>query len=294
MNRMINVSMLFMVFIFVLPCAEAKDELKVTYIANEGFLFESGGHKVVTDPLFGKEDLSFCDVPPPEVIEKLLAAKSPFDNVDVVFISHDHVDHFDEAMVLEYLENNTHCKVVTTEQAEERLKKHERYEKLKGRILAFYPPAGVELKLIVNGINMTIMRLKHCTYMEIDKETGKEVDRHRNKQNLGILFEVGGNKIFHNGDSAMENPEEYKAFNLIEREIDVALSGSLFWQPLSEKVELVNKTLQPKQLIAMHLSKGRKSKYKAYKDTIQESLPPIWYFESPMDWKVYPSKAKAK
>lgn len=285
LSKVVLILILSSAFHFV---AEAKDELKVTYIANEGFLLESGGRKVLIDALFGKEDLDFCDVPPRALLKEMLAAEPPFDDVNLVIVSHDHVDHFDEAMVIEYMIKNPHCELIGTAQAVERLKKSENHESLKARIHGVTPPAGTKKTMTVNKIEVSVLPLKHCTYYETDKTTGEKVDRHRNEQNIGVIIKLGDQKILHIGDSAMDDVEEYKAFDLIKEKIDVAMLGSIFWKPFAQRVELVNKAIQPKSIIPMHLEKGDKDKYSAYKEAIQESLPPITFFKKPKEKRTFP------
>jgi hypothetical protein len=41
----------------------------------------------------------------------------------------------------------------------------------------------------------------------------------------------------------MHDVEKYLAFDLIEKEIDVAVLGSIFWPPFSKRVELVNEVI---------------------------------------------------
>lgn len=290
MNRIVFISLFFLSFVVA---AEANDALEVVYIANEGFMLESGGDKVLIDALFGKEDLGFCDVPPRALLKKLLAAAPPFDDVDLIVVSHDHLDHFDAEMAAEYLKNNAQCELIGTEQVEASLKKCKDYESLKGRIHGVTPAAESIQKMTVNEIEVSVLRLKHCTYCETDKETGEKIDRHRNMQNIGVIIQLGNNKIFHIGDSGMDNVEEYKAYNLIREEIDIALLGSIFWPPFSIRTDLVNKAIQPKQIVAMHLDRGNKDKYLAYRESIQEDVPPITIFKEPMEQKVFSKAAES-
>ena len=284
-NRIVLI--LFLLSLFTLK-SNAQEELLVTYIANEGFLLESSGKKVLIDALFGTKDLSFADVPTPKALENLMASKPSFDNVNIVLITHDHVDHFDVDLVITYLDKNLFTELIGTDQVIDRLKTSKNYEKLKDRIHAVTPPFGSSKKLNLNGIDILILRLKHCTYYVKDEKTGKKIDRHRNKQNNGYIIKLGNYRILHIGDSAMDDFKEYQDFHLVQEKIDVAFLGSLFWPPYEPRIEMVNKYIQPKHIVLMHLDKGNKEKYFSLKEKYKDKLiAPITIFETSLESKIF-------
>lgn len=83
--------------------ASADDEPpRVLYIANMGAMIENGDTRILFDPLFHYEHDTYDRVPP-EVEAAMLAGEEPFNNIDAVFISHHHGDHFDPATILELM-----------------------------------------------------------------------------------------------------------------------------------------------------------------------------------------------
>jgi L-ascorbate metabolism protein UlaG (beta-lactamase superfamily) len=77
------------------PGAEAR------YLANEAILVTAGETKILFDPLFST---SFgYPLVAPDVRAQIMAGEAPFDGVDVVFVSHVHGDHFDAAVMNQYL-----------------------------------------------------------------------------------------------------------------------------------------------------------------------------------------------
>ena len=217
----------------------------------------------------------------------MLAAEHPFDDVDLIVVTHDHLDHFNAALVLAYMQSNPRCRLIGTEQVKERLKKRECFESIEKRVHAVTPPKGGAKNVSVNGVEVEVLRLKHCAYHETDEATGEKIDRHRNEQNIGVVVCLGGNRILHIGDSAMDDVEEYMNFDLVPEKIDIAMLGSIFWPPFSKRVELVNKAIQPKRIIAMHLDQGSKDKYFTYREAMQKELPPITIFKKSLDSMVY-------
>ena len=73
------------------------------YLGNEAVMVERGDTKIVFDPLF-REDYGQYQRVPAEIEAALMAGTAPFDGIDAVFISHYHDDHFDPALMLDYLE----------------------------------------------------------------------------------------------------------------------------------------------------------------------------------------------
>ncbi|MEM1381558.1 MAG: MBL fold metallo-hydrolase [Pseudomonadota bacterium] len=81
------------------------DEETVQYLANEGIMVTHGAVKVLFDPLFNK-GFGQYQLLPPAIKEKLVAGLPPYDDVDVVFVSHSHDDHFAVDEMAAYLASN--------------------------------------------------------------------------------------------------------------------------------------------------------------------------------------------
>jgi len=86
------------------------------YLGNEAVMVERGDTKIVFDPLF-REDYGQYQRVPAEIEAALMAGTAPFDGIDAVFISHYHDDHFDPALMLEYLEAQPAVELYGPEQA---------------------------------------------------------------------------------------------------------------------------------------------------------------------------------
>lgn len=75
---------------------------------------------------------------------------------------------------------------------------------------------------LINDLGVRVYRLVHGPYLVKDPTAGKTINRHRDIQNLGFLFNVGAVKIFHCGDSSPRCMEDYEHFRLDREGIDVA------------------------------------------------------------------------
>src|SRR5687768_9408924 len=73
--------------------APSTGELAITYVANEGVLLESDGVRVLIDALVRPNSLHYAVLPdgPREAIE---TAVPPWEGIDLILVSHMHVDHF--------------------------------------------------------------------------------------------------------------------------------------------------------------------------------------------------------
>ena len=272
----------FLIFYFVLCCSlsYAVDEggkISVTYIANEGFLIESGDKKILIDALFKNNAIDFCDVPSEETIRNILTVKPPFDDVDLLLFTHQHIDHFDADLALTYMKNNKNCNLIGPQQVVDQLSESEGYKEITERVHSITPPIGHSEHTNVNGIKLLVLRFQHSSYFATDVETGKEVDRHKNIQNLGFMINLGNYKILHIGDSFLQNIDEYKAYRLDKEKIDIAF---LLFDPL--RIEAVKTYIKPKNIIMMHLPKDKQS-YFNLRDTYQSSIAPTTIFTEELE-----------
>src|SRR5215216_4933342 len=67
--------------------------LEITYIANEGVLISSGDKQVLIDGLHREYQRDYAFLPAAQR-EKIENAKAPFDKIDLILVSHTHLDHF--------------------------------------------------------------------------------------------------------------------------------------------------------------------------------------------------------
>ena len=210
--------------------------LTVTYLANEGFLLEGGGGKVLVDALFGA-GLSGYPVVPSAVRKRLEAAEAPFDDVDLVLATHFHGDHFDAAAVRRFLQASPGTLFVSTHQAVSRLREagftNER------QLAARLPAEGEVEALSAGSVQLQIFNLHH----------GR--DRRPPVENLGFLITVADQRVLHIGDTEV-TVGDVAALQLASRQIDIALLP--VWFLTYPEWMAVTRTLEAGQIIGMHLA----------------------------------------
>ncbi len=257
----------------------SQNECKITYISNEGFLIETNGKKVLIDGLFDKIDGNWCDSPSGNLLESLKNSTPPFDNIDLIAITHNHIDHFNEDVVVNQLLSNQKALVICPNQVEEVLANNANYEKFSDRIISITPPMYCDTNIVISEIPIRILRFEHSHYMEEDSITGEKINRHRNIENLGYLFTIDGITIFHCGDTNPLNEKEYSTFSLNNEEIDIAFLERLFYAYGAKGMDIINKYIAPEQIIVMHINPSNKSIYVNHFKSVEN----IKVFENKME-----------
>ena len=241
-------------------CARQSDKqpLKVTYVGNEGFLIECGGRKILIDALFGGWDADWCQVPPDSVVELMKAASPPFDNVDLIAVTHAHVDHFDAEIVAAHMKNNPRGILVCSEQTRQKLDSAGYGADIGDRIRVVPASGDSGLAMQIAGIGLTVFPTPHGAYWETDEKTGERVNRHRNVQHLEFVFSIGGRIIYHSGDSSFNDFERYHSSGLDRFQIDLAfLQWWCAWNAGGVQQKVVREVIRPDRIIVMHLPPGK-------------------------------------
>jgi len=244
--------------------------VEITYIANEGVLISAGGKQVLIDGLHREYQPAYAFLPAAER-ENIETAKPPFDKIDLILVSHMHLDHFHPESIGRYLHHNPKALLVSSQQVVDEVEKNFKdYQSVKGRVIGATPSWKEKVAMKVAGIDIEILRLRHGA------------GRHANIQNLGHVIKLGGKKLLHIGDAdtAVENFDE---FNLDEEGIDIAFLP--FWFLLgAEEQALVRDHIRPKQIIAVHISPGEREKTTAQ---IKQAFPNALAFTTMLEKKLY-------
>ncbi|HEX6124180.1 MAG TPA: MBL fold metallo-hydrolase [Pyrinomonadaceae bacterium] len=213
--------------------------ITVRYIANEGVLIAAAGKQILIDGLHREYKPAYL-FPPPELQSVLESARSPYDKIDLVLVSHIHLDHFHPQSIGSYLKSNPKSLFASSEQAVgEVSKSFADFEKVRPQIKPISHEWKKSVDLNQEGIKVKFLGLRH------GGERWKEI------QNLGHVIEIGGKKFLHIGDADMTS-ENFSAFKLADEKIDVAFIP--YWFLVSpEGRALVKEQFNPKNIIAVHI-----------------------------------------
>jgi L-ascorbate metabolism protein UlaG (beta-lactamase superfamily) len=244
--------------------------LEITYIANEGVLISSGGKQVLIDGLHREYQRAYAFLPAPQR-DLIETAKAPFDNIDLILVSHQHLDHFHPESVGLHLQHNPGAALVSSQQViDEVEKKFKGYEAIKARVTGATPPLKGRMALKAAGIEVEFLGLGHGT------------ERHASIQNLGHVIKLGGKKLLHVGD-ADTSAEIFAQFNLDEEGIDVAFIP--YWFLLGEAGQtVIREHIKPKHIIAVHVSPSEGEKVAGQ---IKQIFPNAVAFTTMLEKRLY-------
>lgn len=192
-----------------------KGPLTLTPVANAGVLLSSGGTKVLIDALFDQPDPAYR-APAPEVLDNMLKGASPYRDVDLVLVTHNHPDHFDARLAVRYLEAREGPLLVAPADAVAEMRKQAAdWARIVSRVVSLDLKVGEKAEQEIGAVRLTAFRTLH--------------GNQESPMNIMYLFDLGGWRVFHEGDSPGV-PEEYVAFGLGGARVDLALVH--FWFPL--------------------------------------------------------------
>lgn len=260
---------------------ETRDTCVVTYVANEGFLVETGDAKVLIDALFGNIKGNWCDQPGDSVRGMMINGTAPFDAIDAVLVTHKHSDHFDGSMVMSFLKNNRKAFLICPEQVDNALKRDAEYSIVADRIKSIPAKSLFDTSLSVNGVNVRALRLNHGSYVVTDSVSGKTYDLHRDVENVGYLVNANGFSVFHSGDDSPSNKGQYKAYAIGGKQIDVAFLDRVFLR--RDGQDLINEYIHPHNIVFMHIEPGKGEYYRS----IIKNVPEMFVFARPLEKKIY-------
>jgi L-ascorbate metabolism protein UlaG (beta-lactamase superfamily) len=268
--------------------AAAGPPVAVQYIANEGFLIDVGPKKILIDALFDDETITYAHVPDASTLEEMGASQPPFDEVDLVLVTHSHRDHFGIGPVFQHFTSNSSGILVGPPQMTKELgivdPDFEVFgERVREIDLAIFDSA----KLDIDGIDLQAFRLPHSAYMETDPETGEERNRHAHVENLVYLFEVDGVRFLHVGDAVLsQNPEFFEDGHFTKQKIDVLFLEFFDWS--DETRAIIDQWMTPGTIVFMHLP-PQPEKIEALRAHLEEKFPEAFLFSEPLQVEKFDS-----
>ena len=204
------------------------DGVRVTYITNAGFLITAGDRRILIDGIYQGY--------PGGVLKPILESQPPFDGVDLILITHEHPDHFDAELVLQYLQDNPETKLVST-------------------------PRVIDSILAIDGSvepRLTAIDLKHgeqkdLRIADIDLEAFYISHGMPGLLNLGFVIIIDNITIFHTGDivPTSVSVSDLKAYGLPQKHIDIAFVPEFLFSEEDFHAHILE-GIQARYLIPMH------------------------------------------
>ena len=253
--------------------------VRITYLANEGFLLETGDTQVLIDALFGSGLPNYLVVPA-AIRADLEGARGRFAGVDLILASHSHADHFDAAAVARHLRANPAATFLSTEEAVAEVREELGEQAQRLNLVAAHPDRGESTSFELAGVALRVLNLHHGRL---------PVPNH------GLIVSVGGVDVLHAGDSSADASDLGPYAEPLE-EVDVWLlpdwlMGAADWEAAR------GRAAGPTWLVNMHLAApgappdwfGSARSHERRIELILEELPDTWIPVEPLESRFYPA-----
>jgi L-ascorbate metabolism protein UlaG (beta-lactamase superfamily) len=214
--------------------------IQVNFLANEGVLISVQKKKILIDALFDNPNPNY-EAPPEDMLEGMVAGRAPFNDVDLVLVTHNHPDHFSPSIAARYMESNSKTLLIAADDAISAMKENIKdWGSVQNRMYSFDLKPGETAEKTIKGIHVRIFRTLH---------SGDRDSPH----NLMYLIKTNGRSIFHEGDSDGKLTT-FQALGFENEKIDLALVH--FWFPLHPEGErIIQDVLRPDHVGLIHLPK---------------------------------------
>ncbi|MGA2571372.1 MAG: MBL fold metallo-hydrolase [Terracidiphilus sp.] len=260
--------------------------LTVTYIAHCGFLFSSGGQKILTDALIEPSKEWPYDAPSPDLLKKMERGEPPFDHINVVLISHNHIDHHSPALDVKFLLNNPKSVLVTTPEVRLQMEHDSpEFKQIESQVIVPDLDWKQSTTLEVNGIKLELARLKHG-----DDGQWRSIV-------YAALFDMGGKKVLFAPATLGYFPEEYETLGYAKRGIDLAfLNFTLAIQPgpkwsgaalNTAGIQTVRNLIAPKVVVLMHVEGPARASVEKLLPEVEKQLPGTIWFQHELESRTF-------
>jgi len=249
MTKPLRIYMTGALFVCLFSSSNLKKEpLKVTYIANCSFLYEAADEKVLIDP-FGTEYGDYFYLPSMTNRSKLIEGLPPFDNIDLILITHVHGDHFNPFLAENFLINNRETKMICPPQVYQQMQDScHQFFQIESQLESQPLDMHESKSLNVNHIPITAISLQHGTTRCLEGIDYKDYTDYEKTENWGYVIRVANNTIFHQGDGSLKINEQ--ALIKIKEKIDIAYLSFFDWD--STSFQLIQNDLHPNKIMFMH------------------------------------------
>lgn len=248
-----------------------QQKIDVTYIANSGFLIETDNKSIIIDGLF-KQGWETYLTPSDSVVFNIVNQRTPFNKSNLMLITHNHGDHFDPTMVVDYLLNNEENILIASPNVTNAVLQHSEYKKFGGQIVQLDKLNREKNDTTIQGIRVRSFFIQHDSRPQIE--------------NVGYLIEINKLKLFHSGDYNGSEIVEFEKLQLQNENIDLAfLNFYGFWNTKEER-EFTEKYINPKQIALMHIPPAEIGSVQDSVDLIDDFID-IAVFERSMDRKSF-------
>lgn len=225
----------------------------ITYVSNAGVLIQLKDKKILIDGLCHSRQPLYKD-PPAEIAEKIKRGIPPFDNLDLMLITHQHPDHFDPISIHEFRKWNPNTTILSTHKvisiikayASESEPSNKKVKNSEHNLVEFNTELHHDERLTLKGIDIRIFSMLH---------SGKDFN---NIHNFAYLID-NGLKILHVGDASPVS-ENFSKLNLKEEKLDWLIAPFPFISLPSARI-VIKEYINPQKIAIVHLPSEERDRF---------------------------------
>lgn len=214
------------------------------YLANEGVMVRDGDTTIVFDPLFRYRS-DYYQAVPVALERALLQGQTPFEDLDAVFVSHHHGDHFSAQLMLRLLVARPTLRLFAPAQAVMDLARLDPPDGVMARVTNVDLAEGASpFRHEEPGLAVAAVRIPHAGWP----------NRRLDIQNLAFRVTLAGRTtVLHLGD-ADPRSLHFTPHADLWAESDTSLALPPYWFFLSgEGLAVMNDVLAPDRAIGVHI-----------------------------------------
>jgi len=256
--------------------ADRNTALTVTYLGNCSFLYQCNDEKVLIDP-FGTEYENFFYLLSDETQKTIIEGTSPFNNIDILLITHVHGDHFNPFLAERFLLKNPDTKMVCPPQVFNQMKDScLNIRQIVAQIITPELAISESKTETIKGIPLTTIRMQHGTDRSLEGVDTASYTEYEKTENYGFLIQLGNKNIFHQGDASLKI--NTKALPEINGKINVAHLSYFDWD--STSFNILKNRLQAEKVIFMH---GTQPGKELETEQFKKIAPEIFFFRKELE-----------
>lgn len=162
-EKIFYVLLLFIIQLTTVSCLAAHEfRTELRYLGNEAVMVTDGSNKVLFDPFF-HNNYNIYTLVPDKIRHAIFNGEPPYDNINALFISHAHGDHFAANDVLRFLIHHQQVQLVAPKQAIDQILALPNASKVKSRLYAINLDYGEKPgNLSVGSIEIEAVRIPHA------------------------------------------------------------------------------------------------------------------------------------